>query len=149
MSRTVRKVPKDWQHPKDENGNYIPMHEHFPYTPEEIREGLLEGWLVLDKENFGIPIMPDWSDGERTHLMMYETTSEGTPLSPAFARPEELAHWLVNNNASASGSEHATYNQWLAMIRRGWASTFVYTSGVGLKSGVADCAEGNDSNGGN
>ncbi len=33
---------------------------------------------------------PDWPESERTHLMMYEDTSEGTPISPAFTTPEEL-----------------------------------------------------------
>src|SRR5579872_4286951 len=28
--------------------------------------------------------MPDWPDELKTHLMMYEDTTEGTPISPAF-----------------------------------------------------------------
>lgn len=27
MGREVRMVPKDWEHPKDENGHYIPLYE--------------------------------------------------------------------------------------------------------------------------
>ena len=45
--------------------------------------------------------MPAFPEGTATHLMMYETTSGGTPISPAFATSEELARWLADNNASA------------------------------------------------
>ena len=27
MGREVRKVPKDWQHPKNESGHYVPLFE--------------------------------------------------------------------------------------------------------------------------
>jgi hypothetical protein len=39
---------------------------------------------------------PDWDEKTRTHLQMYETTTEGTPISPVMATPEELARWLCN-----------------------------------------------------
>lgn len=58
--------------------------------------------------------MPEWPDGEATMLVMYEDTSEGTPISPAFETPEELARWLADNEASAFGGMTATYDQWLA-----------------------------------
>lgn len=58
--------------------------------------------------------MPEFEPGTATMLMMYEDTSEGTPISPAFATPEELARWLADNNASAFGGMTATYEQWLA-----------------------------------
>lgn len=80
--------------------------------------------------------MPDWKDEERTHLMMYENTSEGTPLSPAFETPEELARWLTDNGASSFGAMTATYEQWLGMCRSGWAPSAIMTNGV-LESGVA------------
>lgn len=34
--------------------------------------------------------MPDWPEAERTHYQMYENTSEGTPISPVMATPEDL-----------------------------------------------------------
>ena len=42
--------------------------------------------------------------------MIYETCSEGSPISPAFETPEELARWLTDNSF---GSMTATYEQWL------------------------------------
>jgi hypothetical protein len=80
---------------------------------------------------------PKWTDAERTHFMMYETTSEGTPISPAFPSPEELAHWLTDNGASAFAGQTATYEEWLRVCRGGWAPSAVVIPGVGIQSGVA------------
>ena len=80
--------------------------------------------------------MPNWPVDQRTHLMMYEDTSEGTPLSPAFKTPEELAQWLADTNASAFGSEGASYEAWLRVARGGWAPSLVMSPEHGLKNGV-------------
>lgn len=80
--------------------------------------------------------MPSWDDSEKTHLMMYETTSEGTPLSPVFETPEELARWLADNNASSFGDQGATYEQWLSTCKSGWAPSAVFTPQTGIVSGV-------------
>ena len=80
--------------------------------------------------------MPDWPDAERTHLMMYENTSEGTPKSPPMETPEALARWLADNGASAFAYDTATYEQWLPVCRGGWAPSMVISGGV-MQSGVA------------
>ena len=79
--------------------------------------------------------MPDWPDEQRTHYMMYENTSEGTPISPAFATPEELARWLVDNKASAFADQTASYEAWLNIARGEWAPSAAIVSGT-LMSGV-------------
>ena len=84
--------------------------------------------------------MPEWPENEATHLMMYESTSEGTPISPAFATPEELARWLADSGASAFAGHTATYEQWLATCRLGWAVSAVMDAG-GFRSGVAAMAD--------
>lgn len=33
MGRELRKVPANWEHPKDENGHYIPLYGR-PFTKE-------------------------------------------------------------------------------------------------------------------
>lgn len=48
---------------------------------------------------------------------MWETTSGGSPISPPFATPEELARWLSGTKASVFGQDTWTYDQWLAFIR--------------------------------
>ena len=85
--------------------------------------------------------MPDWPENQRTHYMMYEATSEGTPISPAFATPEELAQWLTDTGASAFGSSTATYDQWLLVAQGNSAPSAVYIPGTGLVSGVQALAD--------
>lgn len=48
---------------------------------------------------------------------MWETTSEGSPMSPVFARPEELARWLTTTGASIFGHHTASYEEWLAIVK--------------------------------
>ena len=83
--------------------------------------------------------MPDFPEGTANMLCMYEDTSEGTPISPAFDTPEELAHWLADTGASAFGGMTATYEQWLATCKSGWACGAVLSSD-GMESGVAAMA---------
>lgn len=159
MGREVRRVPQDWQHPKKREYNYRtcryeesyqPMYDK-PFAPA-MREWYAEweAWERGEKpedaisetyvEYAGGPpdpdfYRPDWPDEIRTHLMMYEDTTEGTPISPAFKTPEELAHWLADNKASAFGYDTATYEQWLPICRGGWAPSMVMQNGK-IMSGV-------------
>ena len=135
MGREVRMVPGDWQHPKDSNGHFIPMHTEFPYNQEEVKEGLEDGWLEDSPPHYGCDIMPEWPESEKTHLMMYETCTEGTPLSPPMGTAEKLARYLADDGASAFGEATATYEQWLAMAKQGWAPSAIIGS-KGLVSGV-------------
>lgn len=68
----------------------------------------------------------------------WETTSEGSPISPPCASPEALARWLTDNNASAFGGLGATYEQWLAFCGQGWAVSAIAQGGT-IQSGVAAC----------
>ena len=117
MSREIRRVPATWQHPKNENGNYIRILDKFSYSPEEIADGLRDGWLENTPPHYGCNVMPEWPEEEKTHLQMYETTTEGTPISPVMDTPENLARWLADNGAPAFGSMTATYEQWLPICR--------------------------------
>lgn len=80
--------------------------------------------------------MTDWDDSECTHYMMYEDCSEGTPISPAFKTPEELARWLADNGASAFADMTATYEQWLQTCKIGSAPSAVFSTETGIISGV-------------
>ena len=169
MGREVRRVPKDWEHPKNEEGRYIALFDNtgsFAESDEEWMEGWEkwqqglckqygedEKWGPIDPECKHMrysdyagsrpspdDYMPNWPEDKRTHLMMYETTTEGTPISPAFETPEELARWLDDNNASAFGHMTATYEQWLGMCKAGWAPSAVCDS-TGMHSGVEAMVE--------
>lgn len=145
MSREVRRVPANWEHPKDENGHYIPHHEHFPYNKEEIKEGLEDGWLKDGAPNYGCDVMPQWPESERTHYQMYESVTEGTPISPVMETPEALAQWLADNNVSTGPYATATYEQWLAVINAGSTTCgFVINRTTGeIINGVEDISRQN------
>jgi hypothetical protein len=132
----MRRVPPNWEHPKDADGEYIPLLNKFTYNAEEIAEGLRDGWLRNEPPNYGCDVMPQWPESERTNFQMYEDTTEGTPISPVFDNIEDLAHWLADNGASAVGNSTATYEQWLATCKRGWAPSGIVDSVHGLRSGV-------------
>ena len=164
MGREVRRVPADWQHPKewrwDAQGRRVERYK--PLLPGENYQPRVDEWdeecakwkagwrpeHCTDPEHRAMAYeqwagqrphrddyMPNWPAEQRTHLMMYEDTSEGTPISPAFETPEELAQWLVDNKASAFGSKGASYEGWLRVARGGWAPSMVATA-EGVTSGV-------------
>ncbi len=136
MGREVRKVPADWQHPKDNiTGKYKPLYPGDGYETSAKRfmekanaDGLQEAidWFgqAPDINNY----MPNWPESERTHFMMYENTSEGTPISPAFKTPEELARWLADTGASAFGDSCASYEDWLRVAQGDYAPSMVVTA---------------------
>lgn len=65
---------------------------------------------------------------------IWETVSEGSPISPVFATPEELAQYMAGRKWGAdSGS---SYETWLKFINGpGWAPSMV-SDGGGIHSGV-------------
>lgn len=71
---------------------------------------------------------------------MWETTSEGSPISPVCKTPEELAKWLSDDGASSFGRDTATYEQWFLMIKAGWAPSALMSAETGLVSGVVGIA---------
>jgi hypothetical protein len=63
--------------------------------------------------------MPEWNEKEKTYFMLYECTTEGTPLSPAFKTVEELAKWSFDNNITIFANITVTYEEWLSIISKG------------------------------
>lgn len=141
MGREIRRVPKGWEHPKDDNDNFRPL-LGFSYneastnfvnmvTDKGLQEAVDEFGSAPDINDY----MPEWTDEEMTHIVMYEDCSEGIPISPAFKTHEELARWLVDNKASSFGDRTATYEQWLRVCKGGFAPSAI-DKGDGLVSGV-------------
>lgn len=84
--------------------------------PDEESKAAYEAWQRTD---------PPTGDG----WQMWETTSQGSPISPVFASPEGLANWLADTRTSAFGGIGASRDVWLGMIQ-GHGSTM----GVSLAS---------------
>lgn len=140
MGREVRRVPANWVHPSTgfyANGKvrFTPLYEGDWYRQalQEFEAG--DRGEAPDVADY----MPQWPEGERTHFMMYEDTSEGTPISPAFATPEELARWLADTGASAFADQGASYEGWLRIAQGGSAPSCIISAGTGLLSGVEFC----------
>ena len=163
MGREVRRVPKDWEHPK-RNGRYIPLNYYGKPFSQVVKEWDEEsakwdqgfkddyhgGWKKFDKSECDMTFaewhgermkkedyMPEFPEKKMTHYQMYETCSEGTPISPVMETPEELARWLADNNASAFGAQSATYDEWLNTIKEGSCPSFYITKDYGIISGVS------------
>lgn len=138
MSREIRRVPMDWQHPMEwrEQWDRRDMAVRMMLVPRPLLDrDILQ--FVEDGEEFDAStLMPEFPEGTSTGYCMYETTSEGTPISPVFETPEELARWLADTGASAFGRSTATYEQWLSMIQVGWAPSAMSSPSTGLVSGV-------------
>lgn len=76
-----------------------------------------EGERIAFSESIEVPVGDGWQ--------MWETTSDGSPISPVFETPESLARWLADTGASVFGDLTATYEEWLATIAHGsarWSS---------------------------
>src|SRR5688572_6287543 len=124
MGREIRRVPANWEHPKKEFPNYMkrcieerykPMYDR-PFAPA-MREwyAAWEKWergddpdrageykdLQYWEWSSGPPdpeyYRPDWKPEEMTWYQVYETVSEGTPVTPPFATKEELIEYLATH----------------------------------------------------
>jgi hypothetical protein len=63
-----------------------------------------------------------------TGYQMWETVSEGSPISPVFDTETKLAAWLVRH-------EGGSFAQWMATVKDGWAPSMVISGGK-AQSGV-------------
>ena len=171
MGREIRRVPSNWDHPKNEHGSYQPM---FDASATERFEEWLKDFgkfkrneLSEISEEHGYDINDpysafcDWNGGppdhqyhrpswsEATWWQVYETVSEGTPVTPPFATQHELIEYLVANGdfwdqrrrkegriISSFSCEPWAREAAEAFVKGpGWAPSFVAT-GSEIKSGV-------------
>ena len=71
---------------------------------------------------------------------IWETVSEGSPISPVFEKPEDLAQWMVSNDRREATAD-MTYNDWLVFITKGqMAPTVIFCNGK-MMSGTKAVAE--------
>jgi hypothetical protein len=97
---------------------------HGDIWPSEEEKRIYEAWTETE---------PPTGDG----YQIWETVSEGSPVSPVFATPEELAQWMVENDDSVT--KGTTYEQWMAFINGpGWAPSSIVDSS-GVRPGVQAC----------
>lgn len=110
MGREIRRVPPNWEHPKDEKGNFIPMidKDYDSEAEEWIRNFDLHRqgkhpseWAQKYKYFWEYDSPPDEDvcrpkfEVEPTWYQVYETVSEGTPVTPPFETLDEIVEYLV------------------------------------------------------
>ena len=169
MGRELRRVPPNWDHPKvmRHNGreDYQPMRDTtFEDAAAEWKAEFMKwdsgerpAYCSDDSQNMefweyeGGP--PDreyhrpWKDEEATWFQVWETVSEGTPVTPPFATQDELIDYLVANGdfwdqrRRAEGSSVMNCDPWSredaeSFVKgSGWAPSMVMDE-KGLRPGV-------------
>ena len=142
MGREIRRVPIDWEHPKDEHGQYRPMfgtmHQQavaawnddryaFIHDPVEQAEAKEAGctsftdWHGARPEDDGY-YRPDWPEGAATAYQVYETVTKGTPASPVFNSEADLRVWLIAQGHSEYAADKFIEMKWapsMIMTRSG------------------------------
>lgn len=175
MGREVRRVPPNWQHPKKERydypsgrtvEDYQSMHDE-PFGPamdkwyaewklweagqhpDQLSGSAEAGTTFWDW--YGNPPDPEyyrpaWPEGSATWWQMYQTVSEGSPVTPPFATPEELVDYLVANGDEwdqKRGNGGWDRKNAEAFVKSGWAPSLTVIGGV-----VREPRDGLPANGG-
>lgn len=169
MGREIRMVPPNWQHPKytqesagwefrSRIDSYMPMFDRtFAEACREWKKEFAK-WEAGERPDYcddedskleywewsGEP--PDrkyyraYEDSEATWFQVYETVSEGTPVTPPFATREELVEYLIANGDFWDQQRWAEGNRLMQPTKPGYsrdvATRFVMGSGY-APSGVA------------
>lgn len=111
MSRTVMRVPLDFSHP---------MEEVWPGYVRECADDECDGCADCAKQG------PPEGDG----WQVWETVSEGSPISPVFGTDEECARWVSQDEFL-----HCSMTTARAFVAAGYAPSLIGT-GFGLYKGV-------------
>lgn len=156
MGREIRKVPPNWEHPlytaeearafsRDVAGTYKPLFGgDYEADKAEWIAGLL-AWEAGKRSAYAGGDVYEWWDWEgdppkrenyvpyakadATWFQMYETVSEGTPLSPPFATPAELVDWLCSNK-DFWGYGPRVREVAEQFVMSGWAPSMIVAGGV-------------------
>lgn len=119
MSLVVRKVPKDWEHPKLETGEFKPMLEEYYLDSlnrwwrwhEQWIEGTHPHQLENAEKTKSCRFYAEWggdppscenyspfkfSEEEKVCFQIYENVTFGTPLSPVFTSLKQMRNWMID-----------------------------------------------------
>lgn len=126
MGREIRRVPPNWEHPKYTNDNAPYSNRVGEFKPlfDEAYEPAMSEWIENhlkwlrgehkdQKDDSGSKYQyyaewsgnppdvesyrPNWKEVEATWYQVYETVSEGTPVTPPFETQDKVIEYLVAN----------------------------------------------------
>lgn len=152
MGREVRRVPPNWKHPvllDRGNGNKFlqPMHDKtFQDAAAEWKSNFakweagdrpdyctdssrsLEYWEYEDAPPSDRAYYRPWKGEEATWYQLWETVSEGTPVTPPFETKEALIDHLVTHGTDY---DHRPWSldQAKAMVDIGWSPSAIFAGG--------------------
>lgn len=150
MGREVRQVPPGWEHPRytaDDAlrpnlvGELRPcfdidyetaaeewIKEFHEWKPTDYCQYYWEHQPPPDEET----CRPKFTE-DPTWFQLYETVTEGTPISPPFATREELAQWYSENGDPVYG--RLPIDQARKFVGAGWAPSMVVQNGKPMSGG--------------
>jgi hypothetical protein len=146
MGREIRRVPPTWEHPKDGRGHYKPLYDNdyetaaqkweteyaeFMATPPEERQEkyfCAHYWDysgVPDEEYYRVE---KWTTEQATAYQIYETVSEGTPVSPVFPDLDHMIQWLVEQGYGEKAAN--------LFAKAGWVPSMTITPTAGIRMDI-------------
>ena len=173
MGREIRRVPPPdvWLHPTET------ARTNYPWNPGPAVYGtshkpllnscFCEMYAWWEKNEKGTDwddgppepadvYRPHWEDHERTWVQLYETVSEGTPLTPPMPTREALRAWLLayGDDYEQRGAREDSRPVRLpskagvdALLNNGWGPSMTATSVTNTATGETRCTDLRDAYG--
>lgn len=119
INRELRRVPLACEHPTDNAGSFIPLRNRRERTTEALAGYAADGFTAEEIEGF---FMPDFSQvpEEQMGVQAYETTSEGTPISPVFPDTAEgrcaLVEYCAKHETIFGPTKTADETTWVKIL---------------------------------
>lgn len=134
LSREVRRVPLDFEHPRNSRGDFQPVYDefyvpkvrawlagwdHWQTSPDPRAEGeTFEDWHGDGPDPDYYHLGADWPEGAELGICMYETVTEGTPISAVYA---DTADGRIAMAGELAGGEYGittglSVQDWLGVI---------------------------------
>jgi hypothetical protein len=119
----LKKILNNWRN------SILDQRKHFPDIYEKDLRNIEAGYVLYADYCGEPPALPNPDDYMPTGewYQLFQTVSEGTPLSPPFETPEELVDWLSNNKDfwGATWSREAAID----MVGAGYTPSMVMSGG--------------------
>lgn len=112
MGREIQRVPLDFDWPLHKEWKGFLYPDFDDSLSDEQEEELFEEWY--DNERYDPPEGEGWQ--------VWETVSEGSPVSPVFASSEELVAWIVSEGHTPGAAK--------AFVRIGYVPSMVVVGGA-------------------
>ncbi len=146
MGREIRRVPANWEHPRytadtannvKQIGQHIPLFDNYDKALQDFAQCIADKGLSEAIEYHGGGPQKDsytqYNNAPLAWWQVYETVTEGTPVSPAFATPEELVEYLVANGDfwdQKCGEKSYSRARAEAFVKSGWAPSGMSIGGT-------------------